>query len=84
VLGAVVTVVCAGELAARMVNTLLDEDLVPMPSRIIGRISLMGAATHGSRFAARSTYWAVLAGLATVIQIRAGRLRPNPYIHRRR
>jgi hypothetical protein len=83
VLGTAVVVVCGGELVALAVNTLLDEDLLPLPSQIIQRISWARTVSRGSRLAARASMWSALTAIAVALRMRAGRRSGrNPYLPR--
>ena len=76
-IGAAVAAVCVAELAAKALNRFLDEDIVPMPSRSIGRLSWVRVASGSGRFAARAAMWTTLAAGAVVIQGRAAAKRSN-------
>jgi hypothetical protein len=76
-IGAAVAAVCVAELAAKALNRLLDDDIVPMPSRAISRLSWVRVASGSGRFAARATMWTALAAGAIAIQARAAGKRSN-------
>jgi hypothetical protein len=69
--GAAVAAVCVGELTAKALNRFLGEDLVPIPSRAISRLSWVRVASGSGRFAARAAMWTTLAAGAVAIQAKA-------------
>jgi hypothetical protein len=75
--GAAIAAVCVGELAAKALNRFLGEDLVPMPSRAIRRLSWVRVASGSGRFAARAAMWTTLAAGAVAIQAKASGKRSN-------
>jgi hypothetical protein len=76
-IGAAVAAVCVAELAAKTINRLLDENIVPVPSRSISRLSWVRVASGSGRFAARATMWTALAAGAVAIQAKTAGKRSN-------
>ena len=76
-IGAAVAAVCVAELAAKALNRFLDEDIVPMPSRSISRLSWVRVASGSGRFAARAAMWTALAAGAVAVQAKAAGKRSN-------
>ena len=70
-IGAAVAVVCVAELAAKALNRVLEENIVPLPSRSISRLSWVRVASGSGRFAARAAMWTTLAAGAVAVQGRA-------------
>jgi hypothetical protein len=69
--GAALAAICVGELAAKAFNRFLGEDLVPMPSKVIRRLSWVRVASGSGRFTARAAMWTTLAAGAIAIQAKA-------------
>jgi hypothetical protein len=69
--GAALATVCVGELTAKALNGFLGEDLVPMPSKVIRRLSWVRVASGSGRFTARAAMWTTLAAGAIAIQAKA-------------
>lgn len=77
--GAALAAVCVGELAAKALNQFLGEDLVPMPSKAIRRLSWVRVASGSGRYTARAAMWTTLAAGAIFLQGKAAANRaPRP------